>query len=42
MFVIADVFSNILYSCLMDDKIDYTLELMKEKRILRNLFRFPQ
>jgi hypothetical protein len=39
---IADVFSNILYSCLMDDKIDYTLELMKEKGILKNIFRFPQ
>ena len=38
---IAD-FSNILYSCLMDDKIDYTLELMKEKGILKNIFRFPQ
>ncbi len=38
---IADVFSNILYSCLMDDRTDYTLDLMKEKGILKNIFRFP-
>ncbi len=38
---IADVFSNILYSCLMDDRTDYTLELMKEKGVLKNIFTFP-